>query len=196
MDVDRLEGELLPNLDDPDDPVEPQRLLADDALDWIDRPAAAAYCAIDELTFPRCVFYLLRPDWRAPKRPVYEVRMGMLQERDLHDRPIEQPPDPRIFNHAPAGLAMRLLRGAERVSLWNLHPEHELLEFDLPAERPRLLVEPPGTRTFELEAQLKTVLVQPDENLVTLTWAGAMDVAAVYPAAMCREMRHAAAWER
>jgi hypothetical protein len=191
-----LEGTPLPNLDDPDDPVTPGRLLARDALDWADRPVAAAYGAVDPLTVPRCMFSFLRPDWSAGSRPLRELAHGALLERDLADRPLADPPDPRFYNCAPAGLAVCRLHGGERVSLWNLHRHHEHLEFDLPRERPRMIVEPPGCRAYELDAVLGMVLIEPDDDRITLTWTASMEVAAEFPEGMCKEMRHAAIWDR
>jgi hypothetical protein len=184
----------VPNLDDPDDPVEPHRLLAEDALDWVDRPTSASYGPLELTQFPRCMFHLLRPDWRPPARMIRELALGALDPGDLADRPLRDPVSPRAFNCGPPGLSGVRLRGDERVSLRNLHPRHEILEFDLPGERPRLLVEPPSTRVFELEAKLATVLLEPDEDRVTLTWAGSMPVAAVFPEEMCKEMRHGVLW--
>jgi hypothetical protein len=192
----RLDGVLLPNLDDPEDPVEPERILAADTLDWADRPLGASYGPIDVLTVPRCFFHLVRPDWRPDSRPLREMALGCVGPADLRDRHLAEPPDPRVFCCAPAGLARERLRGNERISLWHLHRSFELLELDLPAERPRLLLEPPGAGVREMPAQLQTVLIEPDEDRVTLTWTGSMPVAAVFPESMCREMRHGVIWEK
>ncbi len=80
------------------------------------------------------------------------------------------------------------------MSLWNLHPRHELFEIQLPGERPKLLVEPPGCRIYELPPTLQTVYVEPEEARVTLTWAGTLPVAARYPEEMCEVMRKAVQW--
>ncbi len=194
VDLERLDGCALPNLDDPDDPVEPDRLVAEDALDWVDRPTAAGFGAIDLFTFPRCMFHPLRPDWRPPRRPLRELALGALDPSDLADRPLDAAASPEAFSAAAPGLGVCRLQGNERVTLWHLHPQHELLEFDLPARKPRLLLEPPRTRVYELEPKLATVLIEPDEDRVTLTWAGSMPVAAVYPEEMCKEMRHGVLW--
>jgi hypothetical protein len=186
----------MPNLEDPDDRVTVERLLARDPLAWIDCPASACYEPLDYITFPRCMFHLIRPDWKSPSRSLYELKLGALQERDLRDRGFAEPPDPRFFNCAPAGLAAQRMRGDERVTLWNLHCDHALLEFDLPSDPPRLLIEPPGCRATDLEPWLATVLIEPDDDRITLTWIGSMDVATVFPDVMCKEMKHAAVWSR
>jgi hypothetical protein len=195
VDADRIVGTLAPNLEDASDPVAPERLLARDTLDWIDRPVAACYEPIDWFTFPRAMF-LLPPDFHPPTRPVHELASGALLSDDLRERDLFAAPDGRAYNCAPAGLAVCRLDGTERVSLWNLHAQHELLEFDLPDDRPRFILEPPGVAPRELRPLLQTVLIEPDEERVTLTWAGMLEVAMPYPDEMTRTMRHSVAWSR
>ncbi len=195
IDVDRarLDGELLPNLMDPDDPVRPNRLLASDPDDWTARPMAGGYEAVDPLTFPRSFLWGLGPV--AVTEGMGELRQGALGAGDLTTMPIFPRRDPRAFNAAAPGLGIARLKGNEKVTLWHLSARAEVLELGLPAERPQILIEPPGTRTFELDPVLGTVLIEPDEERVTMTWTGALPVAAPYRADQCEEMRHAVVWK-
>ena len=191
---DRLRGTLAPNLEDPTDPVTADRLLSPTVDDWIDLPVAACYGPIDVFTFPRAMFFI-PPEFSAPRRAVHEVALGGLLREDLARTPaLDAPPDPRVYNAAPAGLAVCRLRGGERVSLWNLHPQHEFFEFDLPGEAPRLVVELPGVGARELAPALHTILIEPDHDRVTLAWAAWLEVAVPYPDEMTRDMRRAALW--
>jgi hypothetical protein len=194
LDRERLAGAPVPNLDDATDPVRPDRMLVADCLDWIDCPAAACFTPIDVFTFPRALFFL-PAEFSPAKRPIHEVTTGIIGRADLaRMERFDGTIHPRSFNCAPAGLATNRLYGGERVQLWNLHREREMFEFDLPGERPRLLIEPPGVGTREMEALLQTVVIEPDLDRVTLTWAGAIPVAAVYPDEMTAVMRHGVTW--
>jgi hypothetical protein len=196
LDLDRahLSNASAPNLEDPTDPVIPERLLSATTTDWIDRPVAACYEPIDVFTFPRAAFFI-RPAFDSPARPVHELSTGALFPEDLTRKfDPRNIVDPRMFNSAAAGLAVCRLAGAERVSLWNMHRRHELLEFDLPGDRPQLFLEPPGVAPRELTPLLQTVLIEPDEDRVTLTWAGMLPVAMPYPDEMVTSMRHAVVW--
>jgi hypothetical protein len=196
IDRERLDGTLAPNLEDPADPVTPDRLLSATTTDWIDRPVAASYEPIDLFTFPRAAFFI-RPMFDPPQRPVHELASGAVLHEDLTKKlDLRSVASPRMFNAAPAGLAVCRLEGGERVSVWNMHARHELLEFELPDDRPKLLLEPPGVTVRELPALLQTVLIEPDEDRVTLTWAGVLPVAMPYPAEMTATMRHAVVWSR
>ena len=178
----RLDGERLPNQCDPEDPVTADRLLSPDPLTWMDAPTAAGFGPVDIFTFPRLVLGGVEMGCTPPTQPLRESALGALG------------PGPTVFNCAAPGLGNVQLVGNERVELQNLHRSAERFVFALPGERPRMRIEPPNTRTYELEAQLATVLIEPDRDCVTLTWAGAMPVAAEYPAALCAQIRHHVFW--
>jgi hypothetical protein len=190
----RAHDSPAPNLDDPDDPVTPERLFAPAPGAWLDLPVAACFEPIDWCTFPRSAFGPAVPA-EVPVREVFEVRTGACSRADAVRRGARAP-YLRIFNCAPAGLAQARLRGGERVVLWHVHRSAPMVEFDLPRERPRLYLKPRGCHAHELAAQLQTVLIEPDEDRVTLTWSGTLDVAAPYPEEMCITMERAVRWER
>lgn len=195
VDRERLGGTPAPNLEDPEDPVTPNRLLAVSPLDWCDRPVAASYGPVDWLSFPRVALWLgIHHD--RPKNPLVELRRGVLRPEDLRRRPLGAAPDARAYNCGSMGLSGVRLTGGERASLWNMHPKHEVWEVELPSEKPTLGLSPPGCGVFNLPALLQTVLIEPDEDRVTLTWSGSLEVAAPYPEEMCDAMERAVKWER
>ncbi len=190
----RLHGSPLPTQSDPADPLTLARMFADDPYDWLDRPGAASYGPMDMVTFPRCLFLGLEIEHAAPRAPVHEVLLGALQPHELALLDHNDVASPRVFNCAAPGLGNVRLRGDEHVQLHNLHRDAEHYVFALPGERPRLIIEPPNAGTFELDAKLATVLIEPDEDRVTLTWAGSVPAAEIYPPAACAEVRHAVIW--
>ncbi len=196
MDRERLQGASLPNLEDPTDPIAPERILSKSTLDWIDRPVAACYEPIDVFTFPRAAFFI-RPVFDTQTRPVHELASGAVLAEDL-TRPFSEnaPRQPRVYNRAPAGLAVCSLTGRERVKLANLHRERSNLEFDLPDDTPKLILDLPGVGERKLEPKLSTVSIEPDKDRVVLTWAASVRVAMPYPEEMTRSMRRVVRWER
>ncbi len=195
MDRPRLQDKLAPNLEDPEDPVTPERLLAVDSLDWLDRPLPACYAPVDCMSFPRVALWLGIDHAPAARRPI-EIRRGHLRPEDFADRSLGAAPDPRMHNCAPLGLSGADLTPGDAVSLRSLHPRRELWQFHLPRERPHFLVSPPGCGVQELAAQLKTVHIEPDLDRVTLTWTGSLEVAAPYPEEMCEQMERGVRWSR
>lgn len=196
LDRERLAGAPVPNLDDASDPVRPNRVICPEYKAWIDCPVATCFEAIDVLTFPRALF-LLPAGFKPPTRPIQELTSGVISFDDLRRMSAYDPaPHPRALNCAPAGLATHRLYGGERVQLWNLHRDRELLEVDLAGDRPRLTIEPPGVAPREMDALLQTVLIEPELDRVTLTWAGAIEVATAYPKELTDAMRHTVVWSR
>jgi hypothetical protein len=196
MDRDRLHGAPLPNLEDPTDPITPDRILSKSTIDWADRPVAACYEAIDVFTFPRAAFFI-RPVFEAPAKPIHELASGAVLAEDL-TRPFDEhgPRQPRVYNRAPAGLAVCRLTGRERVKLTNLHRERAHLEFELPDDTPKFTLDLPGVGERRLEPTLSTVSIEPDSDRVVLTWAASMRVAMPYPEEMTKSMRRLVRWER
>ena len=197
MDRERMAGAPMPNIEDPLDPITPDRLVTPTYDAWIDCPAAACFEPIDVFTFPRAVFFI-PAKFAAPKRALYEEKVGFLRLEEILRRmeAWDGTVDPRAFNCAPPGVSQARLKGNERVELQRLHAQRETCTFHLPADRPRLLLEPPGVNTRELEPSLQTVLIEPDRDRVTLTWAGMLEVAMPYPMDMIECMRCAVIWER
>jgi hypothetical protein len=197
VDRERMEGSAMPSIEDPLDPISPDRLCAPTMRAWIDCPAAACFEPIDQFTFPRAVFFI-PPTFDPPKRDLHEARLGVLGLDEILQRMAtwDGTVDPRAFNCAPAGLATARLKGNERVELHRLHSRHEALSFELPADRPQMVLEPPGVSPRELEPSLQTVLIEPERDLITLTWAGTLEVAMPYPRDMVETMRHATLWTR
>lgn len=195
IDRERIVGTPAPNIEDPLDPVSSDRILAPSTDAWIDCPAAACFEPIDMFTFPRAVFFIPAA-FAPPTRELYEQRIGFLSLEEIQRRManFDGTGDPRAFNCAPLGLAKMRLQGGERVALQHLHPKHAVLEFDLPGDVPQLIAEPQGVQARELPPHLQTVLIEPEQNRVTLTWAGLLETAVPYPKEMLATMRHAALW--
>jgi hypothetical protein len=110
---------------------------------------------------------------QAPARGIREAQLG-----DGEDLVEMKPPGtgrvlPRSIQGASPGLACERLRGDELVILRNLHPTHQELRFELPAEVPRFALKVPGiAKVFEPEAVLQTVRIEPDRELLSLLWCG------------------------
>jgi hypothetical protein len=197
VDRERMAGRPAPNLEDPLDPVTPDRLAAPSYRAWIDCPAAGCFEPIDVFTFPRAVFFLPAA-FERPKRELHEERIGVvsLEEIDRRMTGFDGRVDPRAFNGAAPGMAKVRLAGGERAELQNLHPRHPIFEFDLPGDVPELLLEPPGVRPCQLAPSLQTVLIEAERDRVTLTWAGLLEVAMPYPEERVESMRRAVVWDR
>lgn len=177
----RIDGMLAPNFEDPDDPVTIGRIRREDPDDWLDAPVAAGFGPIDPFTFPRAAL-IFPMAHRRPRRAVMEVTAGDLTAADLADRsPLGSPTDSRAFSCGSSRLRFLALRGDEEVVLRHLCPDSTTLTTRLPDARVAVTLAPPGCPPRRLAAGLRHVELRPTEGTMTLTYAAAMPVAAVFP---------------
>ncbi|MEM9696830.1 MAG: pentapeptide repeat-containing protein, partial [Myxococcota bacterium] len=81
--------------------------------------------------------------------------------------------DWRHFQAAPADQWIKgFWKGDESLVLTNLHPEHPVLEMQLPGLRIRAFVNDDRAAFREVEMMLDTIFIHGDESYVTLTWRG------------------------
>jgi hypothetical protein len=190
----RLLGSLAPNFEDPADPVTVGRLVREDADDWLDAPVAAGLGPIDPFTFPRAAL-LFPMAHRPPRRRVVEVERGDLRPGDLAERmPLGRATDERAFSCGSSGLRNLALRGDEVVSLEHLSPAAAYVTTRLPGARVTLTIQPPGCGARQVEAPLRMVELAPDRDSMVLTYAGAMAVAALYPADVLERVTTEVRW--
>jgi hypothetical protein len=140
-------GVRLPNLEDPQCPW---RTLGD-------RPPPAGFGFIAPSWQPRRAYAgTYDESWAANRAPFLP--------RDF---------DPRFANAASAGLTFeRELRGGEPIALDGVSREGPLRSV-VPAVRPRVEVVVAGQREVP-RAQLETLLLEPDERRMSLTWRAAL----------------------
>lgn len=137
-----MEGERLPNLEDP------RTLIA--SIDDTPDPACFGFCA---------------PHWspRAGFAGTYDD--GWQKERAPY-LPLDF--DKRFFNAAhPALVCDGFLRGGERVEISNMHPEGDL-DFALP--KVQMVAHLSGPAEHSLGFNLETILVEPGDRRLSMVW--------------------------
>ncbi|MBK8259367.1 MAG: DUF2169 domain-containing protein [Polyangiaceae bacterium] len=96
------------------------------------------------------------PKWQATRAPFYA-----------------EDTDPRVFSAAPSDQWLsEPLTGEEEVFLQNLHPAHALFSTRLPGLRVRTFCRLKKGDFVEAKMALDTLLVEPEEGTLTLTWRG------------------------
>ncbi|EYF02274.1 DUF2169 domain-containing protein [Chondromyces apiculatus] len=178
VDRDRADGELLPQIDDPGDPLTPSRFFVPSPLAWLDAPASAGLGWVPHTWYPRIMRSLgafLEHD--PPTKPIRE--MAFPDGDDLRGPFLKNEILPRHVQGAVPGLASERLRGNELVILKHLVRGHPELQFTLPGERPTITVRPPGVpKVFTPDAVLQTVRIDGEQQTVSLTWCGAVRLVA------------------
>ncbi len=180
IDPGRLIGASLPSLDDPDDPVTPERLLRASPEDWVAAPRPVALDWVEPFDFPRSAHWGAPPVTFAGHLPELEERI--VTEADLaSDRPFPPKPSARSMCGTLLGHRGIRLRGGEDIRLDNLHPTWRHIRTNLPSDAPLVRLQPPGCPWFELEPQLDTVVLDLDAKRLSMVWSAKLEVAGKYP---------------
>jgi len=168
-----VEGLVLPNLEDPQDLLTPDRLILGERDRWNRQPLPQGFGWFQRTWYPRCSFVGSVPGDVDLDEPMREELLGLVPKGQVAlARQFKLPSfDVRFNNGASLGLIFPFLSGGEPVRLLNLTPEGQL-SFSLPKETPRIMLDI-GLGENELKPVLHTVCVRVAERQVDLVWRGA-----------------------
>lgn len=189
----------LPNLEDAGQPLVPRTLARGDFLRWPDGPPVASFGWLPYNYFPRSAhlgFPLALYDHTRLKPEVFvEVRENWIcPEAVLERTTIPGRRDPRMCQSSAVGMRAESMQGAQKVELLNLHPKERLWGFALQAESPRFGIRLPGGKAQELKPQMRTLLIEPDRDRVTVVWVGEHPLDVPPPPEVLEEIRHVVVW--
>jgi len=173
------DGLALPNVEDPEDRLTPERLLVKDPVRWYEQPLPAGFGWFDHRWFPRCAFLGMAWNFN-PKNPypgpedppIREMELGYVPRDVFVPKELRESISDRALNGAHPAMILPLLQGDEEITLTHMDPEHAELVFRLPGERPRMFVKPLADDQVELEPTLHSVIVDKEQGLVSLVWGG------------------------
>jgi len=168
-----VEGLPLPNIEDPQDLITPERLFVEEPDRWHLQPLPQGFGWRQRTWYPRAALLGAYPAFLEPGTVTAEERMGLLPKDHvaLAKQSRLRPMDAQFANGASLGMIFSTLEGNEPVVLGRLTPDG-LLKFQLPGDRPRIGLDL-GQGMQELEPQLHTVSIRPDDLEVDLIWRGA-----------------------
>jgi hypothetical protein len=170
---DPVPGLQLPNLEDPDDLLTPERFVVGDPARWHRQPLPMGFGYTNPLMFPRFV-YLGLDAWFTPPddSSLAEVRQGWIpanyrQICGTKVDPTRSPPAP-YYQEASLGLVFPPLASETPMVVRGMNPEQPELAFALPPT-PRMAIEIEDQRQ-NLKTQLCNVLIEPFKNQVSVVY--------------------------
>ncbi|MHC4399534.1 MAG: DUF2169 family type VI secretion system accessory protein [Planctomycetota bacterium] len=167
--VERLQ---LPNLEDPLDPLTPDRLVVGAPGRWPRMPLPQAFDWVHYGWFPRLTFLGVLPEFDPLDQPPAEVTRGFAPPDLMEIREPWEKFSPRCTNGASIGLQLPYLRGDEEFVLTNISPKLPKRVFRLPSERPRIWTDGRNGKLNSTDPVIHTVLIQPDEDRLSIVWRG------------------------
>lgn len=162
----------LPMLEDPADPITPDRLCAGDPLQWIRMPLPQGFDWYDYGWYPRIAYAGLVPAFEPEDAVPEEVRRGLAPSWITRDRAVDAQSVFLLVQGASPGLSVPHLRGGEEIILANVHPVRDILRIRLPKRPPRLWTDARNGRLNPTEPVMHTLLVEPDDERVCIVWRG------------------------
>ena len=167
-----LEALDLPNLEDPLARLIPDKLEVGYSVYWPRMPLPQATDWVAYTWFPRIAGLGIIPAFDGANVSFAEVSRGFLPEKAVQ---LAKPMDADGFllmNGASPGLQVPYLRGGEAVSLTNIHPKAPAFSFKLPSRVPKICTDGRKGKFNETQTIMNSVVVEPDEGRVTISWRG------------------------
>jgi len=168
-------GDLpLPNIEDPGDPLTPERIFTGHIKHWEKQPMPQGFGWLSKSWQPRANLAGVLPADKAFEkelRKAYKAAIPAAQQK-LYKETNLPDMDFRFFNGASQGLVVPFLNGNESCHLANLTPECQL-NFRLPGEIPGIGIDI-GNGVQEPDVVLHTVMIHAEERQLDLVWRGAV----------------------
>jgi hypothetical protein len=182
----------LPNLEDPLDPLTPERLAIGDPNRWPTMPLPQSTAWVNVDWFPR-IAYLGIPPLAPPDARFAEVERGYASPK-LVD-PKNGASSPFAFSQgASLGLQLPHLRPGTTVTLENMHRATARWKIRLPQSTPKIWVDGRQGKLKETIPVIHTVLIEPDVNRVSVVWRGAASALRPYLPSELEKMPFRVEW--
>lgn len=156
-----LNGLRLPNFEQPEHPLTPDRLVHGAVDNWTLAPKPAGFGWVSQSWFPRSMFLGVGPDHGS--LPPH-VRAGWLELAPQ----LDDGPDPRFFCGASDGLRRVGIRGEEPIELHGFFHEGPLATA-LPGDRPEIMIAF-LRRPLEVSLRIHTIELYPECHMASVLW--------------------------
>lgn len=168
-----LAGMLLPQLEDPSDPLTPARLAESSIEHWQRLPLPWSTGWVHHTWYPRIAFFGVVPISESFDRPPLEVDRGLVPAYLADGLARLEPTSPlELASGAQVGLQRPHLRGGETIELLNLHKARPRWTLQLPPP-PTLQTDGRNGKLNPTSPVLHSVILEPDEDRVSVVWRGA-----------------------
>lgn len=165
-----VQGLPLPNIEDPQDLLTPERVVIEDPRRWPEQPMPAGLGWRQRTWYPRSALIGALPSFVEAGTVTPEERMHLLPPNHIAlAKQMRLPPfEAQFANGASLGLVLADLHGDEQVSLRGLTQDGQL-DFALPGERPDIGLDL-GSGGESLNTALHTISIRPDDLAMDIVW--------------------------
>jgi hypothetical protein len=191
----------LPLVEDPTSLLTPETLVLGDFVRWPRGPRVAGFGWLPYAFFPRSALLgappLVYDGAHIPPSEFFEIRQGDLHEAAVRpDRSRAERMGFAVAQSSAIGMRLAQVLPGDTVALRHLHPREPLWTFAIPPELPKMVVRFASEEAIELPALVRTVLLQPDEDRLTLVWTGEAELTHPPGPRRMSTLEHAVLWNR
>lgn len=164
----------LPNIEDPNDLLEPERVVIGAPEKWHLQPLPQGFGWRQRSSYPRAALLGSYPAFTDVGVITQEERMGLLPKDHIAlAKQFRLPTYDALFNNgASYGMTFKKLKGNEKIELTGLTP-NGFLSFLLPDEQPEIKLDI-GRGAQQLRSKLHTISIRPDELEIDIIWQGTL----------------------
>ena len=191
-----FEGLELPNLEEPSDPLTPDRLVVASEHAWLAAPQPAAWDWQDPLWFPRCAYLGYARPVDGDAKTCREIERGWAPDDLLEIEPLLQSQAPmrqEFAQGASPGLAIADFRPDETIMLSNVHPRRPRFGVQLPGEVPEVVFQLDGSGKETATPTINSVVLCPEQDRCVVVWSCRIPITA---AQQFSEPRYELAWRK
>jgi hypothetical protein len=164
----------LPNLEFPKMLLTTDNLILNDPYNWVKQPLPWATDWTNLAWFPRIAYIGILPfnDKEGYIKNIPEFNFNYVNTDLLNiiNQPV--PFNTRASNGASPGLQFANIIGNEIIKLKNIHPSSSNFLMQLPVDIPKIWVDGRNGKLLETKPVIHTILIEPDENRLSIVWCG------------------------
>lgn len=169
-----IQNLALPNIEDPEDLLTPDRVVIEDPYHWPLMPMPQGFGWLQRTWYPRSALIGACPAFIDPGTVTKEEAMKLLPANHVAlARQMRLPPFEAQFNNgASIGMTFTALKDDETIGLRGLTRDGTL-DFRLPGETPKIALDV-GKGAQPLDTKIHTVSIRPDDLELDIVWRGAL----------------------
>ncbi|MGJ8667114.1 MAG: DUF2169 domain-containing protein [Patiriisocius sp.] len=192
-----IDALILPNIENPKQLLTPQNFICKDVLKWYKMPVPFCPDWMSPGNFPRVAYF---GNYTIPvtmDESVYEIAYKFASKAILKSNP-----DPKIVavdfracNGASLGLQSQHLKGGQQCRLTNIHPKKSEFIFTIPKDIPQIKIDGREGKLHTTDPVLHTILIEPEDNKLTLVWRGSGKALRPYAPIELENMPYEVKWK-
>lgn len=189
----------LPQLEDPRFLLSPEALVAGNSLAWPAGPPPASTAFLPQSFFPRMTLLgipvPLYDFARFAPKSFVEVAAGLINDTSLAEEAhVASLFDLRGLQSAAPGMRCEGIRPGSDIELRGIHPRQAVWRFRLDVRAPRMHIRVGAKRPITLEPKIKTMIIEPEEDRLSLVWVGESPLDRPPAPASLGQLEHAVLW--